>query len=379
MKIVSWQSVLTDHQSHTLRALQEVAGEPVLIISGVKELKERQAQGWTAPDVSGLHVHYLPSTGWWRNGVSILREYPDATHLFNGLWADRRFFPLLLEAQRREIRTGLVTEPYSEIAVGYLNEEVAIKSRIKAMARPWLYRMAGKLVAKKLDVVFTISEKAERQFSAIGVRKECIFPFGYFVPAMQAETSKELERNGGVKLVFVGSLIQRKGIHILVEAMKLCARKELDIALDVFGPGDAESLSATESIHYKGVLPFGQAQKTIARYDVLVLPSQHDGWGVVVNEALLQGVPVIVSDQVGAKALVEKSGAGSVVKADDASALAACLEGIALHADRLRVWKDAAASFREYLTPEVAARYMYGCVRYALKLQSKPKNTWYII
>jgi len=71
MKIVSWQSVLTDHQSHTLRALQKVAGEPVLIVSGVKELKERQAQGWTAPDVSGLHVHYLPSSGWWRDGVCL--------------------------------------------------------------------------------------------------------------------------------------------------------------------------------------------------------------------------------------------------------------------------------------------------------------------
>ncbi len=379
MKIVSWQSVLTDHQSHTLRALQNITQEQIPIVSGVKALTERKGQGWTEPDTTGLDVRYLPSSGWWREGVSVLQENPDAIHLFNGLWADRRFFFLLLEAQRRGIRTGLVTESYAEVAVGYLREEAVLKGHVKAILRPWLYRLAGLLVAKRLCAVFAISEKAVQQFSRIGVRKETIFPFGYFVPAMTNDYRKYPGRAQVLRLIFVGSLIKRKGIQTLIEAVEICREQGSDVSLDVYGPGDTSMLVGTKAVHYRGVIPFGEAQRVIAGYDLLVLPSLYDGWGVVVNEALLQGVPVIVSDQVGAKALVEKSGAGSVVVTDNAVALAACLKEVALDVERLQEWKSAAAVFREYLTPELAARYMYGCMCYALKLQNKPKNPWYSI
>jgi len=379
MKIVSWQSVLTDHQSHTLRALQELVQESVSIISGVKALKERKGQGWTEPDTTGLDVRYLPLSGWWREGVSVLQENPDAIHLFNGLWADRRFFLLLLEAQRRGIRTGLVTEPYSEVATGYLNEEFVLKSHVKVILRPWLYRLAGFLVAKRLCAVFAISEKAVQQFLKIGVRKERVFPFGYFVPAMKNDRQEAPGRAQGLRMVFIGSLIKRKGIQTLIKAMKACHEQGVDVSLDVYGPGDESMLTSTGAVRYRGVIPFGEAQREIAGYDLLVLPSLYDGWGVVVNEALLQGVPVLVSDQVGAKTLVERSGAGAMVTAGDAVALAAYLKDLSLHADRLRVWKDAAAAFRKYLMPARAARYMYSCVLYAVREENnKPANPWYI-
>jgi glycosyltransferase involved in cell wall biosynthesis len=57
--------------------------------------------------------------------------------------------------------------------------------------------------------------------------------------------------------------------------------------------------------------------------DCLVLPSRCDGFGLVVAEALGSGLPAIVSEHVGAKDLVQESGAGWVVAAGDAAALAA--------------------------------------------------------
>jgi len=206
-----------------------------------------------------------------------------------------------------------------------------------------------------------------------------MFPFGYFVPAMKNDKREPPERAQGLRLVFIGSLIKRKGIQTLVEAMKACHEQGVDVSLDVYGPGDESMLASTGAVRYRGVIPFGETQRVIARYDLLVLPSLYDGWGVVVNEALLQGVPALVSDQVGARALVEKSGAGAVVTAGDAVALAAYLKDLSLHADRLRVWKGAATAFRKYLMPEMAARYMYGCVLYAMReVNNKPENPWYM-
>jgi glycosyltransferase involved in cell wall biosynthesis len=60
--------------------------------------------------------------------------------------------------------------------------------------------------------------------------------------------------------------------------------------------------------------------------DVLVLPSRREPWGLVVNEALLLGCPVVVTDAVGAAHdLVETPGTGVVVRRADPAALA---EGI---------------------------------------------------
>ena len=376
MKIVSWQSVLTDHQSHTLRALQEVAGEPVLIVSGVKSLKERKGQGWTEPDTTGLDVRYLPSSGWWREGLSVLRENPDAIHLFNGLWGDRRFFFFLLEAQRRGIKIGLITEPYSEVATGYLNEEFALKSYVKVKLRPWLYRLAGLLVAKRLCAVFAISEKAVQQFLKIGVRKECMFPFGYFVPAMKNDNRELSGRIQGLRLVFIGSLIKRKGIQTVIEAMKACHGQGVKVSLDVYGPGDESMLAGVKAVRYRGVIPFGEAQQVVAGYDLLVLPSLYDGWGVVVNEALLQEVPVIVSSKVGARVLVERFEAGAVVPAGDVQALAAIIKELAVDRSRLLRWEKNAACVATHIMPERAARYLYEALR--RRDSAQVANPWYL-
>jgi len=359
MKIISWQSVLTDHQSHTMRALQKIMGTPLVIISGVRELDERKLQGWKSADTDDLDVRYLPQSGWWKKGLNILSQYPNAIHMFNSLWGDKRFFPLLIAAQMRGIRTVLMTEPYAEVGVGYLCESNAWVARCKAKLRPMLYRCAGLLVAKKFMAVFAISHKAEEQFINIGVPRDRVFPFGYYIPHVCISQTVEKSHNTRIRLIYVGSLIQRKGIHTLVKAMKLCKKNAVDIILDVYGPGDSSIFEKSNTIEYKGVIPFGEAQEVIAGYDVLVLPSLYDGWGVVVNEALLQGVPVIVSDQVGAKTLIEESGAGAVFPVDQAEALVSLLSELAGQRTVLDQWRKHAIDYRKMIEPEIAVKYLY--------------------
>ena len=47
MELVNWQSVLTEHQVHTLAALQRLPGVTLTVIVGREELPERKSQGWT--------------------------------------------------------------------------------------------------------------------------------------------------------------------------------------------------------------------------------------------------------------------------------------------------------------------------------------------
>lgn len=59
--------------------------------------------------------------------------------------------------------------------------------------------------------------------------------------------------------------------------------------------------------------------------DCLVLPSLHDGWGVVVTEALMVGTPAICSDRCGAAEAVMASGVGGVFRSNDPTSLSKLL------------------------------------------------------
>jgi glycosyltransferase involved in cell wall biosynthesis len=137
----------------------------------------------------------------------------------------------------------------------------------------------------------------------------------------------------GFVLLFVGRLEREKGVEVLLKAWQVAAR-----------PGDALLAFAGEGpIHPAG--PGVRALGRVARDDLpplyagadaLVLPSIRtatflEPWGLVVNEAMHQGTPVIASDAVGAVAggLVREGRNGLVVPAGDARALATRIEALA--------------------------------------------------
>lgn len=387
MKLVSWQSTLTEHQVHLMHALHKDLGGALEIIVGTRLLAVRSAQGWTEASTGELAVRYLPEDGWWAEGRAFIKANRDAFHLFGGIWADRRFLPLMLYAQSRGVATGLMTEPYSEAAVGYFGGGESLVTRLKAVLRPIAYRLAGAFLGARLKVLLAISTLAVRQFSEAGFPARRIYPFGYFVPAVPVSGKSPMQQiavgKPSIRLVFVGSLVERKGIAQLLDAFRSVQGKfdatGVELVLDLYGHGVLPpSTDVPAGVSFKGGIPFGEAQAVISRYDALVLPSLHDGWGVVVNEALLQGVPAIVSDAVGAQAPVLKAGAGTVFPAGNSVALASCFLQLLESPGRLLSWKAGAENIGPSLEPAVAAGYLLACMKHAYgELADRPVAPWY--
>ena len=383
MKIVVWQNVLTEHQVHTLRALQAYCKSPIEFVIGTRRhLSAREAQGWTACDYTGLSMHELPPKNWWGFARMILHLYPDAIHIFGGFWENKRMLLALLRAQTLGIKTGFITEPYADAPVSYLGNHPRLSDWLKAYIRPIAYQIGGWLIARSQSPVFAISTKAVKQFKKIGFKTNYIFPFGYFIP----QATEQLKPQMGsaslprlLHLVFIGSLINRKGISVLAEAVIKLNSNGLIAILDLYGSGDPSAFtSKSEHIKFKGLIPFGEAQSIIAAYDILILPSLHDGWGVVVNEALLQGVPVIASDAVGACTLIEVSGAGAIFPSGNSDKLNHILSEVAQSSSKLNTWRKAALNFRHMIAPEIAGKYMYDCLHYTTNYHlDRPIPYWY--
>lgn len=107
-----------------------------------------------------------------------------------------------------------------------------------------------------------------------------------------------------VTFLFCGQMIARKGLDILLAAfVQLPASARLLLVGREAGlPAMLATLppAARERVEYAGFQSPDALPAFFARADVFVLPSRHDGWGVVVNQALGAGLPIIVSDRVGA-------------------------------------------------------------------------------
>lgn len=359
VKVVFWLPVLTEHQVHTLRAFQHHLGREIHVMIGQEYLPDRRLQGWNIPDVADLKVELLPNQGWWRSGRACLLRHDDAMHLFGGLWMDRRLFSLLVWAQWHGLWTGLISEPYSEKLVGDQHDDTGISLVVKKYLRHVAYQSLGSMVVRRLRVVFAIAPLAMEQFRRMGARPSILAPFGYFVPRVSAISSKKHFSARPLRLIFVGSMIERKGWKIAVEAVNRCRMDGLDVILDLYGSTEQNIfLPKNDGITFRGRIPFGESQKVISQYDLLLVPSIHDGWGVVVNEAILQGVPSIVSSHVGAKILVEQARAGLVVAKNTPAAWAKAIVGLVGNRAQLERWGEAARRMSAAITPESAAIYL---------------------
>lgn len=177
------------------------------------------------------------------------------------------------------------------------------------------------------DHILTVSELARQTYLEAGVPAEKVHavPLGADLSLFRPDETAEANRQGFVFL-FAGATIHRKGFDLLLEAFARVAAQVPDARLRLVGPrGDAAHLlERYPSAPIEAVGPTDQCglAAEFRRADCLVLPSRNDSYAMVVTEALASGLPVIVSEMVGAKDLVREGRNGWIVPAGDAAPLA---------------------------------------------------------
>lgn len=154
-----------------------------------------------------------------------------------------------------------------------------------------------------------------------------IIPYG-FPPVFNGERVY-LTKNSGrpLKLLFVGSLTQRKGIANLFEAVKSFGKRiELTIVGNKTG-GDCTPLNEALSIHeWIPSLPQEEIWRLMRLNDVLIFPSLFEGFGLVITEAMSQGTPVITTDRTAGSNLINHGENGWLIEAGSTEAIRQIIE-----------------------------------------------------
>jgi glycosyltransferase involved in cell wall biosynthesis len=153
-------------------------------------------------------------------------------------------------------------------------------------------------------------------------------------------------------ILFASKLQPRKHADHLLEAyVRLCARGSgrqpyLLMAGDGEQRSELEARArelALDGVRFAGFRNQSELPGLFALADVFVLPSRHEPWGLIVNEAMAAGCAVVVSDEVGASAdLVTDGVDGFVFPAGDIGALSAALERVLANPGQARAMGEAA-------------------------------------
>lgn len=102
------------------------------------------------------------------------------------------------------------------------------------------------------------------------------------------------------KFIFVGQLIERKGVNLLVQAFTKFTRQYPDWKLHIIGSGMlSDKLPKIDNIVYEGFKETCCVAEALRNSRFLILPSHEDHWGLVVHEAALCGCGLILSNAVG--------------------------------------------------------------------------------
>ncbi|MEO1999834.1 MAG: glycosyltransferase family 4 protein, partial [Planctomycetaceae bacterium] len=222
----------------------------------------------------------------------------------------------------------------------------------------WLRRryLHGRLI-RGADICLYVGQENRLFLKSFGVPDRQLFPAHYSVDARffnshvvsDNQRLKTRENLGAcpddLVVVTVAKLIRRKRVDDVIKAVALCGR---NVKLWVIGDGDQSSdlraLADTmvpENVCWLGFRNQQELPAILSSADVFVLASDEETWGLVVNEAMACGLPVVLSDLACFHDYDHDEEFATFVPPGDAAGFAAALQDLAKSAEQRQSWARA--------------------------------------
>jgi glycosyltransferase involved in cell wall biosynthesis len=286
----------------------------------------------------------------WRGGYDAL--FVHSYHNFTQLAA-------IVAAHRLGLKVLVRSEPTLLINTG------SPRRKIKQVLLPWLFG--------QVDAFMSIGSLNREYYHGYGVGDKKIFLMPYavdneffwrqrdFWKPQRQQIKEEYQIRQEKVILYVGRFLPRKRVFGLIRAYELLSRP--DTALVLVGEGG--ELAACRQyvaergiagVHFMGFRNQAELPKIYAMSDVFVLPSEDEPWGLVINEAMCFGLPIVAADQVGAAAdLVQPGRNGYTFPAGDVGELARVLTLILTGEAGKRMGEASAGIIRRWGLDEDAA------------------------
>lgn len=209
-------------------------------------------------------------------------------------------------------------------------------AELTEQGRGWLRGVLRRFLAKRADGFIVLGRSGARYIQSLGTDPRKIFRVPYTTDVKRFAAAP-LTRPGEAarRLLYVGQLIERKGLLPFLRALAkwASAHPNRNIEFAIAGDGPLRNQIARESIpsnlklNLLEHIAYADLPHTYAAAGIFVFPTLADTWGVVVNEALASGLPVLGSMYSQAvEELVEDGHNGWIFRPDDADEMSRAID-----------------------------------------------------
>ena len=237
-----------------------------------------------------------------------------------------------------------------ELPIGYWKSARNIFEEEKAINPEWASTLTGlndsneKLERKdeelaRADDIIVASKFTKETLAQCNMTNKNTHIIPYCTPAMITTNEPTIGKDS-LRILYVGSLTQRKGISYAIDAVDQLGEA---VTLTIIGKKNTceckKLNNALERFSWYESLPHNRILEQMRLHDVLLFPTLFDGFGLVITEALSQGLPIITTKNSGGPECIRNGIEGYIVPIRDVNAISMCLEGLSKDRDKLKQMK----------------------------------------
>lgn len=211
--------------------------------------------------------------------------------------------------------------PHAVIVVGYGSRYTQIFATISRLnGLPTILRLAGVFDASRTRVLREIAKQAicrslftgvivpgvlsAKYARLLGFSVSQIARVGNVVENTHFSDDTPVSARAKNEFIYVGRLSEEKNLHALIQAFRQYRRAGGTWSLNVVGDGpERENLvrqaAGEAAIEFYGWASYEEIPALLSQASAFVLPSVYEPWGLVANEAMAAGLPVLISRQCG--------------------------------------------------------------------------------
>jgi len=227
-------------------------------------------------------------------------------------------------------------------------------------------RFLRRWLLNNADGVFVNGSSCTRYIKSLDIRQTEIFPLTQVTdPTSFLQIEPRRRAAEAAQLLFVGQLIERKGLEPFLYALAHWAKRhpERNIDFRIVGDGPLAgrlrefAAPANLRVHLEGFVQYDDLDDFYAAADVFAFPTLADEWGLVVNESLAAGLPVLGSNfSQAVEEIIEPGVTGWQFAPDSFDETLAAIEAFMNTSEaELLAMQERCREVGRHLTPELAA------------------------
>lgn len=224
----------------------------------------------------------------------------------------------------------------------------------------WGYRQVERLYLASVDGFIYNSQDSQQLVERLVGPKPGVVGYPGKDHLLTAVSPRHIIRRahqpGPLRIIYVGNVVRRKGLDLLLDALALLPRQQWRLA--VIGSLEMEPDYAarlqqqvaqrgqSNSVRWLGQLPNEAIATHLQAAQLFVMPSRYEGFGIVYMEALGAGLPVLATTAGAAGEMVRPGVNGYLLEPEDVATLRRHIQ--TLHHDRSRLARMGLAAYRRY-------------------------------